>query len=195
LTDFGFLEFYCTKPSPNKIQPYFIEFYEIQSLDPIFYYDLILKRSYPRGSQALNSQCPCPEDLADLSDISRQVHSKLLSSSAGEAMAAPRRRLLLLALLAAVLSFSLASAFKSDELVLNDDDEFEGVGARPASPSPSAAPAVSSRRRSADASSAGAGESNVVQFTLEHDLGDGKGFVSAGSFSARLKSTVHGTQV
>ncbi|KAK3118565.1 hypothetical protein QOZ80_9BG0701590 [Eleusine coracana subsp. coracana] len=109
-------------------------------------------------------------------------------------MAAPRRRFLLLALLAAVLSFSLASAFQSDELVLNDDDEFEGVGARPASPSPPAAPAVSSRRRSTDASPAGAGESNAVQFTLEHDLGDGKGFVPAGSFSARLKSTAHGSQ-
>ncbi|GJN06771.1 hypothetical protein PR202_ga24528 [Eleusine coracana subsp. coracana] len=109
-------------------------------------------------------------------------------------MATPRRRLLLLALLAAVLSFSLVSAFQSDELVLNDDDEFEGVGARPASPSPPVAPAVSSRRRSADASPAGAGESNAVQFTLEHDLGDGKGFVPAGSFSARLKSTAHGSQ-
>jgi ER membrane protein complex subunit 10 len=110
-------------------------------------------------------------------------------------MAALSRRRLLLALLSVVLSFSLASAFQSDELVLNDDDEFEGLGARLASPSPPAAPVVSSRRRSADASSAGAGESNVVQFTLEHDLGDGKGFVPAGSFSARLKSTAHGSQV
>ncbi|TVU25907.1 hypothetical protein EJB05_28427 [Eragrostis curvula] len=109
-------------------------------------------------------------------------------------MAAPRRPLLLLALLAAVLSFSVAFDFKSDELVLNDDDEFEGVGARPASPSPPAAPAVSSRRRSADASSSGPGESNAVQFTLEHDLGDGKGFAPAGSFSARLKSSAHGSQ-
>jgi hypothetical protein len=34
-----------------------------------------------------------------------------------------------------------------------------------------------------------------VQFTLEHDLGDGKGFVPAGTFSARLKTFAHGTQV
>jgi hypothetical protein len=47
-------------------------------------------------------------------------------------MAALSRRRLLLALLSVVLSFSLASAFQSDELVLNDDDEFEDVGARPA---------------------------------------------------------------
>ena len=57
-------------------------------------------------------------------------------------------------------------------------------------------PAVSSsRRRSADAASAGAGESNAVQFALEHDLGAGKGFVPAGTFSARLKTSAHGTQV
>ncbi|XP_062182637.1 uncharacterized protein LOC133886808 [Phragmites australis] len=117
-------------------------------------------------------------------------------------MAAPRRPiLLLLVLLAAVFSLSLATAFQSDELLLNDDEEFEGVGARPASRSPStsspsqpAVPSASSRRRPADASSPGVGESNAVQFTLEHDLGAGKGFTPAGSFSARLKSSVHGAQ-
>jgi hypothetical protein len=109
-------------------------------------------------------------------------------------MAPPRRALLALA---ALLSLSLAAAaFQSDELLLNDDDEFEGVGARPSAPSPPAAPAVSSsRRRSADAPFPGAGESNAVQFTLEHDLGGGKGFVPAGTFSARLKTFAHGTQV
>ena len=53
----------------------------------------------------------------------------------------------------------------------------------------------SSRRRSADAPLLGAGESNVVQFTLEHDLGGGKGFVPAGTFSVRLKTLAHGTLV
>lgn len=107
-------------------------------------------------------------------------------------MAPPRGALLALA---ALLILSLtAAAFKSDELLLNDDEEFESVGARLSPPSPPAAPAVSSRRRSADASSPGAGESNAVQFTLEHDLGAGKGFVPAGTFSARLKTSSHGTQ-
>jgi hypothetical protein len=111
-------------------------------------------------------------------------------------MAPPCRSLLALAALL-LLSLSLAAAaFQSDELLLNDDDEFEGVGARPSVPSPPAAPAISSsRRRSADAPLPGAGESNAVQFTLEHDLGDGKGFVPAGTFSARLKTFAHGTQV
>ncbi|EES08397.1 hypothetical protein BDA96_05G110100 [Sorghum bicolor] len=110
-------------------------------------------------------------------------------------MAPPCRSLLALAALL-LLSLSLAAAaFQSDELLLNDDDEFEGVGARPSVPSPPAAPAISSsRRRSADAPLPGAGESNAVQFTLEHDLGDGKGFVPAGTFSARLKTFAHGTQ-
>ncbi|CAL4993801.1 unnamed protein product [Urochloa decumbens] len=110
-------------------------------------------------------------------------------------MAPPRRALLALAALL-LLSLSLtASAFQSDELVLNDDEEFEGVGARPSAPSPPTAPSVtSSRRRSADAASAGAGESNALQFTLEHDLGNGKGFVPAGTFTARLKTSAHGSQ-
>ncbi|XP_066337046.1 uncharacterized protein [Miscanthus floridulus] len=111
-------------------------------------------------------------------------------------MAPPRRaQLLLAALLFLSLSLAAAAAFQSEELLLNDDDEFEGVGARPSAPSPPAAPAVSSsRRRSADAPLPGAGESNAVQFTLEHDLGGGKGFVPAGTFSARLKTLAHGTQ-
>jgi hypothetical protein len=110
-------------------------------------------------------------------------------------MAPPRRALLVLAAL--LLSLSLgAASFHSDELLLNDDEEFEGVVAPPSAPSPPAAPVVSSsRRRSADAPLPGSGESNAVQFTLEHDLGDGKGFVSAGTFSARLKTFAHGTQV
>ncbi|KAL6660612.1 hypothetical protein ACP70R_001647 [Stipagrostis hirtigluma subsp. patula] len=77
----------------------------------------------------------------------------------------------------AILSLSLAAAFQSDELLLNDDDGFEGICARPASRSPSP-PA----------------ESDAVQSTLEHDLGAGKGFVPAGTFSARIKSSAHGAQ-
>uniref|UniRef100_A0A0D9XR18 ER membrane protein complex subunit 10 n=1 Tax=Leersia perrieri TaxID=77586 RepID=A0A0D9XR18_9ORYZ len=102
-------------------------------------------------------------------------------------MAALRHPFLLLLLLV-LLSFSLAAAFQSDELLLHDDDEFEGAGARPA---PATPPAVSSRRRSADAAGAESG-SSAVQFALEHDLG--AGFVPAGSFSARLKSSAHGSQ-
>ncbi|XP_052137501.1 uncharacterized protein LOC127755931 isoform X2 [Oryza glaberrima] len=110
-------------------------------------------------------------------------------------MAAPRRpRLLpLLLLLALSLSLAAASAFQSDELLLHDDDEFEGAGARPTPgpPAPAAAAVSSSRRRPGD-SSAAAAESSAVQFALEHDLG--AGFVPAGSFSARLKSSAHGSQ-
>uniref|UniRef100_A0A0E0F4J5 ER membrane protein complex subunit 10 n=1 Tax=Oryza meridionalis TaxID=40149 RepID=A0A0E0F4J5_9ORYZ len=112
-------------------------------------------------------------------------------------MAAPRRpRLLLLALsLSLSLAAASASAFQSDELLLHDDDEFEGAGARPTPASPAAAAAVSSsRRRPGDSNAAAAGhaESSAVQFALEHDLG--AGFVPAGSFSARLKSSAHGSQ-
>ena len=34
-----------------------------------------------------------------------------------------------------------------------------------------------------------------MQFTLEHDLGGCKGFILARTFSARLKTFAHGTQV
>uniref|UniRef100_A0A453HG75 Uncharacterized protein n=1 Tax=Aegilops tauschii subsp. strangulata TaxID=200361 RepID=A0A453HG75_AEGTS len=89
------------------------------------------------------------------------------------------------------------AAFQSDELLLHDDDEFEGtrVSSTPSPRPPSTPPVVSSRRRSADATqAAGASESNTAQFTLEHDLGAGLGFAPAGSFSARLKSSAHGSQ-
>ncbi|KAM3293934.1 hypothetical protein ACQJBY_037064 [Aegilops geniculata] len=115
-------------------------------------------------------------------------------------MAARRRSLLMLPpLLLLLLShfLSLAAAFESDELLLHDDDEFEGTRASstPSPRPPSTPPVVSSRRRSADAAqAAGASESNTVQFTLEHDLGAGLGFAPAGSFSARLKSSAHGSQ-
>lgn len=124
------------------------------------------------------------------------LHSSPTSLRRPEAMAAPRRpRLLpLLLLLALSLSLAAASAFQSDELLLHDDDEFEGAGARPTPgpPAPAAAAVSSSRRRPGD-SSAAAAESSAVQFALEHDLG--AGFVPAGSFSARLKSSAHGSQV
>ncbi|XP_048569719.1 ER membrane protein complex subunit 10-like [Triticum urartu] len=114
-------------------------------------------------------------------------------------MAARRRSLLMLPPLLLLLShfLSLAAAFQSDELLLHDDDEFEGTRASstPSLRPPSTPPVVSSRRRSADATqAAGASESNTVQFTLEHDLGAGLGFGPAGSFSARLKSSAHGSQ-
>ncbi|KAL6658679.1 hypothetical protein ACP70R_004265 [Stipagrostis hirtigluma subsp. patula] len=145
----------------------------------------------PRSSMSIAMKispiCPIHRPRSPLQSVFLRPQPQQRSQAA---MAAPRRALL--ALLLALLS--LAAAFQSDELLLNDDEEFEGVGARPASPSPPAAPAVSARRRSADAASAGAGESNAVQFTLEHDLGAGKGFVPAGTFSARLKSSAHGAQ-
>ncbi|KAG8089658.1 hypothetical protein GUJ93_ZPchr0011g27969 [Zizania palustris] len=107
--------------------------------------------------------------------------------------AAPLRPRLLPLLLLAALSLSLAAAFQSDELLLlHDDDEFEGAGARPSPPPPATVAAASSRRRSSDAAASGHTESSVVQFSLEHDLGSG--FVPAGSFSARLKSSAHGSQ-
>ena len=115
-------------------------------------------------------------------------------------MAVPRRSLLVLLSLLLLLAHSLSiSAFQSDELLLHDDDEFEGASpsstpSRPASTAPVAS--SSPRRRSADATQAvGASESNTVQFTLEHNLGAGVGFTPAGSFSARLKSSAHGSQV
>ncbi|KAF0896148.1 hypothetical protein E2562_019642 [Oryza meyeriana var. granulata] len=113
-------------------------------------------------------------------------------------MALPRRpRPLPFHLLVVVgaLCLSLAAAtFQSDELVLHDDDEFEGAGAG-ARPTPTPPAAVSSRGRSGDAAvgaASGHAESSAVQFALEHDLG--AGFVPAGSFSARLKSSAHGSQ-
>lgn len=141
--------------------------------------------------------CPVHVNLTDLSDRSPKSTPSLAVHLRPLVAMAPARRFLLALAAVLLLSFSLtAAAFQSDELLLNDDEEFEGVGARPAAPSPPAAPTVSSsRRRSAEATSAGVGESNAVQFTLEHDLGGGEGFTPAGTFSARLKTSAHGTQV
>jgi hypothetical protein len=155
-------------------------------------------QSKPKTARTLNTDVAkkispiCP-DFSPKSTPSLAVFRRALPLLA---MAPPRRALLALA---ALLLFSLyltSTAFQSDELVLNDDEEFEGVGARPSAPSPPVAPAVSSsRRRSADSASPGAGEPNALQFTLEHNLGGGKGFTPAGIFSARLKTSAHGTQV
>lgn len=97
-----------------------------------------------------------------------------------------------------LLNFSLlfattTFAFKSDELLL-DDEEFglEGgrspdppIVTRPVSPSPS------TRKRSVDA---GSDLDSKVQFPLEHAFGDSD-FSPAGTFSARLKTSSHGGQV
>ncbi|KAK6915767.1 hypothetical protein RJ641_020884 [Dillenia turbinata] len=95
-------------------------------------------------------------------------------------------------LLILFVSFSLvisSLAFESDELLV-DDEEFvglEGVGfADPIVHTPT--PARSPRKRPSDQDS-----DSKVQFTLEHAFGDSD-FSSAGTFTARLKTSNHGGQ-
>ncbi|XP_050207135.1 uncharacterized protein LOC126656583 [Mercurialis annua] len=92
-------------------------------------------------------------------------------------------------------------AFQSDELLV-DDDEF--IGVKPvarsspdspytkstASPSPSSSssPASTTKRKFSDPDS-----DSKIQFELQHAFGDSD-FVTAGTFSARLKTWSHGSQ-
>lgn len=85
-------------------------------------------------------------------------------------------------------------AFQSDELLV-DDDEFEGTqqiqytdAAHTRSPAPPSR-TTSTRRRFSDPDS-----DSKVQFQLEHAFGDSD-YVPAGLFTARLKTSSHGSQV
>lgn len=84
-------------------------------------------------------------------------------------------------------------AFKSDELLL-DDEEFGLEGGRsPDLPTvtPPLSPSPSTRKRSVDS---GSDPDSKIQFSLEHAFGDSD-FSPAGTFSARLKTSSHGGQV
>ncbi|GMP21740.1 hypothetical protein CsSME_00000047 [Camellia sinensis var. sinensis] len=96
-----------------------------------------------------------------------------------------------------VLVSSSLGAVQSDEL-LADDEEYGLEGGRSPSdllttstspsPSPFAVPISSRRRRSSDLDS-----DSKVQFPLEHAFGDSH-FSLAGTFTARLKTSSHGSQ-
>ncbi|TXG48837.1 hypothetical protein EZV62_024712 [Acer yangbiense] len=94
------------------------------------------------------------------------------------------------------LLFSSSLAFESDELLV-DDDEFGLEGGQPqqqpqvrlAEPTPTTPRSTTTtRRRFSDPDS-----DSKIQFSLEHAFGDSD-FVSAGTFSARLKTSSHGGQ-
>ncbi|KAK2658188.1 hypothetical protein Ddye_004721 [Dipteronia dyeriana] len=95
------------------------------------------------------------------------------------------------------LLLSSSLAFESDELLV-DDDEFGLEGGQPqqqpqvrlAEPtSTTTRSTTTTRRRFSDSDS-----DSKIQFSLEHAFGDSD-FVSAGTFSARLKTSSHGGQV
>ncbi|CAL5364795.1 unnamed protein product [Camellia sinensis] len=94
-----------------------------------------------------------------------------------------------------VLVSSSLGAVQSDELLV-DDEEYGLEGGRSpsdllttsTSPSPFAVPMSSRRRRSSDLDS-----DSKVQFPLEHAFGDSH-FSLAGTFTARLKTSSHGSQ-
>ncbi|KAF5944147.1 hypothetical protein HYC85_018224 [Camellia sinensis] len=94
-----------------------------------------------------------------------------------------------------VLVSSSLGAVQSDELLV-DDEEYGLEGGRSpsdllttsTSPSPFAVPISSRRRRSSDLDS-----DSKVQFPLEHAFGDSH-FSLAGTFTARLKTSSHGSQ-
>ncbi|CAL5363071.1 unnamed protein product [Camellia sinensis] len=96
-----------------------------------------------------------------------------------------------------VLVSSSLGAVQSDELLV-DDEEYGLEGGRSPSdllttstspsPSPFAVPISSRRRRSSDLDS-----DSKVQFPLEHAFGDSH-FSLAGTFTARLKTSSHGSQ-
>ncbi|KAH6757528.1 ER membrane protein complex subunit-like protein [Perilla frutescens var. hirtella] len=79
-------------------------------------------------------------------------------------------------------------AFKSDELLL-DDDEFEG--GRSPDPPVATRPVTPVRKRSADS---GSDPDSKIQFPLEHAFGNSD-FSPAGTFSARLKTSSNGGQI
>jgi len=95
--------------------------------------------------------------------------------------------------LAVTLLLTCALGFKSDELLL-DDEEFGIEGGRSSSfhsdslPPSTAATSTSWKRFSESASD------SKIQFTLQHAFGDSD-FSDAGNFSARLKTWGHGGQV
>ncbi|KAJ3671515.1 hypothetical protein LUZ60_007594 [Juncus effusus] len=80
-----------------------------------------------------------------------------------------------------LLFISPSLSFQSDELLLDDDDEFEGV----ARPSPVSPPV---RRSRPDLDLSSTSDSKSVQFNLEHSLNGDSEFSVAGAFTARLKS-------
>ncbi|QCE12461.1 ER membrane protein complex subunit 10 [Vigna unguiculata] len=94
--------------------------------------------------------------------------------------------------LAVTLLLTCALGFKSDELLL-DDEEFGIEGGRSSSfhsdslPPSTAATSTSWKRFSESASD------SKIQFTLQHAFGDSD-FSDAGNFSARLKTWGHGGQ-
>ncbi|KAE8009839.1 hypothetical protein FH972_006249 [Carpinus fangiana] len=104
---------------------------------------------------------------------------------------------LLHSLLTLSLLFSSSLAFRSDELLI-DDEEFGpegGVQGHPKSPdvaqtrsSPPPTTATTTRKRYSDPD-----QDSKIHFSLEHAFGDSE-FSSAGTFTARLKTWNHGGQ-
>nr|CAD1819931.1 unnamed protein product [Ananas comosus var. bracteatus] len=117
--------------------------------------------------------------------------STLSLSSPHEEMKRPRALSLILLSLLLLWSSSSSYAFQSDELLPEDDEEFEGLRSpnleyvNPSRPSPS--------RRRSDPDASSSSDSKAIQFALEHAFG-GSDFSSAGTFTARLKSWSHGGQ-
>ncbi|CAJ1823686.1 unnamed protein product [Sphenostylis stenocarpa] len=102
--------------------------------------------------------------------------------------------LLLRWVLAVTLLLTCVLGFKSDELLL-DDEEFGIEGGRSSSfhsdshqPSTAATSTSTSRKRFSESAS-----DSKIQFTLQHAFGDSD-FSDAGNFSARLKTWSHGGQ-
>lgn len=114
-------------------------------------------------------------------------------------MALSFSRSLLVLGFSALLCISVAAAFQSDELLL-DDEEFGLEGGlhtkspdltytRSSPPPPSPPTSSTSRKRFSDPDS-----DSKIQFQLHHAFGDSD-FSPAGTFSARLKTWNHGGQV
>lgn len=88
-----------------------------------------------------------------------------------------------------ILLATTSFAFKSDELLI-DDDEFGLEGGRSPDPPAATRPVTSARKRSSDS---GSDPDSKIQFPLEHAFGDSD-FSPAGTFSARLKTSSNGGQ-